>query len=264
MRLSCSKLKILLQLRELINWPLFKFTTVYFLLLAFDPKGGCVPTKHWRDIGKYYIESCSHKNIYDAQLDKLWLIVKGQQTQSLKRIPHDQPNAQEVTLRKGDVIKLGRIAFRVRDLHIEGAASDGTDHYEGPYQDDHIDFLPAKFIPRFAFQFLGTALERPNNLFGCSPGNTEVCRICYSDIHLAENPLLSVCNCTGTLRFIHYKCLQAWLATKLTVKKQGNVTSYYLKSLECEICKSSYPCNLFVLHPFEHETNIHRYGDNWS
>lgn len=40
-----------------------------------------------------------------------------------------------------------------------------------------------------------------------------------------------------------------WLATKRTEAKQGEVTTYYFKSLECEICKAHYPRTLspFIL-----------------
>lgn len=38
-----------------------------------------------------------------------------------------------------------------------------------------------------------------------------------------------------------------WLTTKLVEKKQGTLTSYYFKSLECEICKSPYPCTVIIL-----------------
>ena len=44
------------------------------------------------------------------------------------------------------------------------------------------------------------------------------------------------------MRNIHCKCLQIWLGLKMVVKKQGNICSYYMKSFECEICKTAYPC----------------------
>ncbi len=163
----------------------------------------------------------------------MWLIVKAQPTLSLKRIPHDPcNNNQEIYLRRGDVIKLGRIAFRIREYRIEGMAESTESGPVPPYQDTHMDLQASRCVPAYA------AVSITHN----RAGNTEVCRICYSDTHTLANPLLSVCNCTGTLRFIHYNCLKAWLATKLATKRQGTILSYYLKSLECEICKFSYPC----------------------
>ncbi len=43
------------------------------------------------------------------------------------------------------------------------------------------------------------------------------------------------------MRFAHYQCLKIWLNLKLTIEKHAYLVSYYLKSLECEICKTSYP-----------------------
>jgi hypothetical protein len=48
------------------------------------------------------------------------------------------------------------------------------------------------------------------------------CRICWGseevDDNGAFNPLISPCNCTGTISSIHLKCLKGWLETKRTMK----------------------------------------------
>jgi hypothetical protein len=117
-------------------------------LAAIKYENGIVTTADaW--LGKYFIESCSNKSIYDAQLDKLWLIVRAQPTMSLKRIPHDPSNNnQEIYLHRGDVIKLGRIAFRVKDYRVEGIHEVAEGHEEvAPYQDSHMDLQASKCIP---------------------------------------------------------------------------------------------------------------------
>lgn len=41
---------------------------------------------------------------------------------------------------------------------------------------------------------------------------------------------------------IHYECLKNWILTQKVTKVHGeNVTSFYWKKFECEICKQSYP-----------------------
>ena len=97
-------------------------------------------------LGKYYIESCSSKSIYDAQLDKLWLIVRSPQQQSPKRVPQEPYNSQEIILKKGDVIKLERMAFRIKDYRIEGAP-EAVDLSGDLYQDNHIDLQASKCMP---------------------------------------------------------------------------------------------------------------------
>jgi hypothetical protein len=41
--------------------------------------------------------------------------------------------------------------------------------------------------------------------------------------------------------FIHFQCLKNWIKSQRHTKVYGkNVTSYYWKKFECEICKQSY------------------------
>ena len=44
------------------------------------------------------------------------------------------------------------------------------------------------------------------------------------------------------MRYIHYKCLQYWLQSKVNRKEYGtHIVSYTWKTFECEICKKAYP-----------------------
>ena len=67
------------------------------------------------------------------------------------------------------------------------------------------------------------------------------CRICLFETFTKDNPLITPCKCSGTMRFIHIKCLQQWLKSKLTMKQSGNSISFYWKNLDCELCKEQYP-----------------------
>lgn len=62
-----------------------------------------------------------------------------------------------------------------------------------------------------------------------------------------ENPFINICKCHGSMRFIHYECLKKWMAVKLQVKQneKKSVTSYNMKTFNCEICKTPYPCNIY-------------------
>lgn len=70
---------------------------------------------------------------------------------------------------------------------------------------------------------------------------TAVCRICLSEDNEADNPLANPCKCAGTMQFIHIKCLQKWLKSKLQVKKTETFTSMIMKPLICELCQSQFP-----------------------
>ena len=54
--------------------------------------------------------------------------------------------------------------------------------------------------------------------------------------------MLNSCQCDGSVRYIHYKCLKFWLQQKMVRKEiEDHLISYTWKSFECEICKKAYP-----------------------
>ena len=71
-----------------------------------------------------------------------------------------------------------------------------------------------------------------------------VCRICYIEEEDGiENPLIQPCKCSGSLKFIHLKCLKQWILTKCCMKvEEGECyTIYSFSEVECEICKTKLP-----------------------
>lgn len=68
------------------------------------------------------------------------------------------------------------------------------------------------------------------------------CRFCWCNEETVENPLILACKCKGSVGLIHFFCLKNWIQTQKSVKEFGeNVTSYFWKKFECEICKQYYP-----------------------
>ena len=52
--------------------------------------------------------------------------------------------------------------------------------------------------------------------------------------------MISPCECSGTMKYIHYSCLKNWLDQKKQVKEGYNFTSFMWEGLECELCKTSF------------------------
>ncbi len=42
---------------------------------------------------------------------------------------------------------------------------------------------------------------------------TYSCKICFDDSNTPENPLLSPCNCKGSIKHTHKNCLETWITT---------------------------------------------------
>ncbi|OMJ79794.1 hypothetical protein SteCoe_20094 [Stentor coeruleus] len=54
-----------------------------------------------------------------------------------------------------------------------------------------------------------------------------ICRICF-DIQIENNPIISPCLCNGTMKYIHEKCLKAWILSQ----------NLEIKGISCDICKA--------------------------
>jgi hypothetical protein len=56
-----------------------------------------------------------------------------------------------------------------------------------------------------------------------------------------ENPLISPCNCSGSMKYIHYGCLKKCIEANLTKKIEQNYKYYNWRNYSCEICQKEYP-----------------------
>ena len=65
------------------------------------------------------------------------------------------------------------------------------------------------------------------------------CRICLSEEE-PGNPIISPCDCIGSVKYIHLNCISEWLDSKRHKKETPYVNSYIWRGLECEICKGAY------------------------
>ena len=50
------------------------------------------------------------------------------------------------------------------------------------------------------------------------------CRICLcEDEGLIDDPLVVPCKCSGSVKYIHFKCLEKWLQSKCIKKIKNNI-----------------------------------------
>ena len=75
----------------------------------------------------------------------------------------------------------------------------------------------------------------------------KICRICYiGEIDNNSNPLIKPCKCSGSMKYIHYKCLLHWLKTKIQIDKSEYIENDYFslyspENVQCELCKEYFP-----------------------
>lgn len=68
-----------------------------------------------------------------------------------------------------------------------------------------------------------------------------ICKICFRTDSDFSDPLLSPCKCSGSMGYIHYKCLKQCIKMRITKKEAENYICYLWKNYECEICLREYP-----------------------
>ena len=75
----------------------------------------------------------------------------------------------------------------------------------------------------------------------------KICRICYmSEIDSNFNPLIKPCKCSGSMKYIHFKCLLHWLKTKIQIENSEYIENeffsiYSPENIQCELCKEYFP-----------------------
>lgn len=138
-----------------------------------------------------------------AEFEQLWLVVR-----SCKLPGHENG----YILSENDVVKFGRVKFRVRSIKTEKS------------------LLP---------------VTSESEVFVVDPeSETKTCKICLSDGSETDNPMISPCKCSGSLKNTHLKCLKQWINSRSTKKIDENLHSYSWRSFYCEICMQAFPMTI--------------------
>jgi hypothetical protein len=154
--------------------------------------------------------------------ERLWIVIKST----------FYDNKYGHRLREGDKIKLGKIMFKVREMKSEDFQETEKNEFKSN-------------LPQYQKLQLNTNFYSSKTL-KINPKVTKtkmslICRICLSEEIDEDDPLINPCGCTGSVRFIHLKCIRRWLNSKIVSKSFSFLTIHSLKNFECEICKVNIP-----------------------
>ena len=137
---------------------------------------------------------------------RVWLIVK--------ELPQGYHHLQE-----SDVIKLGRYKLRVKNLVRSGPST---------------------------LELRLDDVETPHSIVTPKEAVTMQCRICLLDGGSAEDPLLCPCQCRGSIKFVHVECLRQWINGRLALTGNMESKAFFLKQLQCELCKTPFPSTVIL------------------
>eukprot|EP00347_Sterkiella_histriomuscorum_P023628 403333938 len=163
-------------------------------------------------------------------------------------------------LSKGDIIKLGRIKFKVKDFRTDNLQANldiqnqNKRQSQSPVKQSSIKKANLGSSSNNINQQLGQdddywvggddfseeAIEIDCGVVDSTQSDI-ICKVCWGNEQCPNNPLLNSCKCDGSVRFIHYECLKHWLKQKMQKKEEEHLISYIWKNFECEICKKPYP-----------------------
>jgi hypothetical protein len=136
---------------------------------------------------------------------KLWLVVRDMATCGHRLV-------------EGDIIKLGRFKFRVRQMV---ASSCGGAQPELRLDDNG-----------------GSTCDVDGNHI--EEHAQTLCRICLLEGSSDDDPLVSPCQCKGSIEYVHLGCLRHWIRGRLNLSDNAG-GSYFFRPLACELCKAVYP-----------------------
>merc|ERR1719203_2440275 len=121
-------------------------------------------------------------------------------------------------------MKLGRFKFRVRQLV---ASACGGQQPELRLDESGIVFAGDK---------------DPNT--GADLSST-LCRICLLEGPGEDDPLITPCQCKGSIEYVHLGCLRHWIRGRLNLSDTP-MGSYFYRPLACELCKTIYPSQIMM------------------
>jgi hypothetical protein len=156
--------------------------------------------------------------------EAVWLVLK------LLRVPG---SPRGYRLSEGDLLRLGRSYLRVVELKASGQErlSKG-EVLSSQLMDGYLNTKRAGWVKDSI---------RPTSLPDTHHAEESQCRVCYSEAYSMEDPLVSICKCLGSLKFLHISCLKTWIASRVEVQERGPVLTYEWRRLQCELCMAEYP-----------------------
>ena len=160
---------------------------------------------------------------------------------------------KESEIKEGDIIKLGRVRLKFDKICIKNNLIEQNkinilkQNTNNVHNNSYYNLnLSNNNITNVNQSLNESKISNDKNIHEnineeSSSNHKYYCRICYRSDSDIENPLISPCKCSGSMQYIHYKCLKHFIDIKMQKKADENFKFYTWKNFECEICKYEYP-----------------------
>ena len=189
------------------------------------------------------------------------------------------PRMNRYKLIQGEIIRIGRITMRIREINFTEKKKKGKNNINGNntslndsnnmnyrIQAVKTEGLPINSVDNIKYNSnnnndmdLNTKLEPTEKIINITKKKdlkkrmsilskiekkNNICRICYTEEEdMQQDPLVQPCICDGSMKYIHLSCLKKWISTHSCVKLDSNeeCAIFLIKPVECELCKTKFP-----------------------
>ena len=163
-----------------------------------------------------------------------------------ERIYEIFPIEEYININEGDIIKVGKVRIKFDKISFKSKNKSLYEiiHQETPKDNINIQNNSKDNIDNN--DITANKIMMTSMLNSVSDRNTDIktkpiCRLCYLSESSIEDPLISPCNCSGSMKYIHLSCLKNNIKFKCTKKCNEYVEMFLFKSYACEICLTQYP-----------------------
>ena len=158
----------------------------------------------------------------------------------------DGKSQRGYALNPGDVIKLGRIEYKVIEVQTQAPGSEKLEvrQVAGSLEDDSY-------------------FDADNQKIDAT--TAKMCRYCLMEEEEGDEDdintlLLYPCKCAGSSGGVHFSCLKNWIKHKIVSRSNNNTATYAWKKLECEVCKEPLPRNIKYRGKFHELISVEKPG----
>ena len=152
------------------------------------------------------------------------------------------PIDKYINIEEGDIIKIGRIrmkfdriSFKSKDKTLYDIINKNLLNNSQTLNSKDNESLSIN--KNLTTTIVNQSSARNTELINNKP----YCRLCYQSESTISDPLISPCNCSGTMKYIHLSCLKSSIKLKYHKKTEQYYDMFLFQNYSCEICLTIYP-----------------------
>lgn len=168
--------------------------------------------------------------------------------ENCERIYELFPKNKFVNIEEGDIIKIGRIRMKFDRISFKSKNKSLYEVIE-KYILNENQIMSQNSKDNNETISANKMMASSSAINQSSARNTELnnknnkvyCRLCYQSESSIADPLISPCNCNGSMKYIHLSCLKHSIKLKYHKKSEAYYDIFLFQNYSCEICLSNYP-----------------------